>query len=86
MGYYTLPHFLNLLETQNQHLTRIDQFDDHFEGIWPAQDISLLDKMTGFSVKTFTEFMSTRTVASCWHRNQHESASKIAKSILYKII
>ena len=37
--YLSFAKFAFLLELAKLHLTRVDEFDDHFEGAWPKSDL-----------------------------------------------
>jgi hypothetical protein len=55
--------------------TRVDRFDDHFEGAWPKSDLALWGEVIGFDVPSFTDRMRRRIAASCWVESPNESAA-----------
>jgi hypothetical protein len=58
--YLSFAKFAFLLESAKLHFTRVDQFDDHFEGAWPKSDLEhwTKDRMIDvFKVPDFTEHM-----------------------------
>lgn len=73
--YLSFAKFASLLHSSRLHFTRVDQFDDHFEGAWPKSDFDYWSKVEGFKVPYFTEHMRSRTAASCWAESPHESAA-----------
>jgi hypothetical protein len=73
--YLSFAKFAHLLHSPRLHFTRVDQFDDHFEGAWPKGDLEYWDKTKGFKVVYFTEQMKQRVAASCWVESPHESAA-----------
>jgi len=40
--YLAFERFVDLLITQELHFGRLDQFNDHFEGMWPAPYVSIV--------------------------------------------
>ena len=72
--YLSFAKFASLLDAGYLHFTRVDKFDDHFEGAWPQQDLQFWQGMQGFDVPKFTEDNRMTTVASCWIESEHESA------------
>jgi hypothetical protein len=64
--YLSFAKFASLLDASQLHFTRIDQFDDHFEGAWPQQDHAKWEKVQGFNVTAFTERIRTAMGVSCW--------------------
>jgi hypothetical protein len=76
--YLSFAKFASLLHSQRLHFTRVDHFDDHFEGAWPRSDHQFWTKdamLRVFHVPDFTEEMKRRVAASCWFESQHESAA-----------
>jgi hypothetical protein len=73
--YLTFAKFAAFLESSQLHFTRVDQFDDHFEGAWPKQDIERWGEVRGVNVPGVTERMRGKTAASCWVESEHESAA-----------
>jgi hypothetical protein len=72
--YMSFAKFVAMLETGLLRFTRIDQFDDHFEGVWPRRDLETWNKV-GPLPAGFTEQMRrTRVAVSCWIHLPHESA------------
>jgi hypothetical protein len=63
-----------LLHQARLHFTRVDQFDDHFEGAWPKRDIERLIQGDG-RLLNFTEVMRERVAVSCWVETPYESAA-----------
>lgn len=74
--YLSFAKLASLLQSSSLHFTRVDKFDDHFEGAWPKSDLEYLLNLKGFSVPNFTEQMKRKCVAaSCWVGLPHESAA-----------
>jgi hypothetical protein len=73
--YLSFAKFAALLDAGQLHFTRVDQFDDHFEGAWPQQDYAKWQKVEGFNVPAFTESVRPAMVVSCWAESEYESAA-----------
>jgi hypothetical protein len=76
--YLSFAKFASLLESAKLHFTRVDQFDDHFEGAWPKSDLEYwtTERMIdAFKVPEFTERMRRNVAVSCWFESPHESAA-----------
>ncbi len=78
--FMSLEKFINLLITNELHFSRIDKFEDHFEGMWPVSDTkyfrSLVEKnKKNFDIEAYTKIFRRQTAISCWHENPHESAA-----------
>jgi hypothetical protein len=76
--YLSFAKFASLLHSRQLHFTRIDHFDDHFEGAWPRSDLEYWTNermLRAFNVPAFTEEMRCRIAASCWFESPHESAA-----------
>ncbi len=71
--YLDIAKFIALLETKSIHFTRIDQFDDHFEGEWPKSDLRYFNASKSNLTKEV--FRPDRMAVSCWNENKHESAA-----------
>jgi hypothetical protein len=84
--YMDLSKFISILEEKQLFLTRLDKFDDKFEGGYPIEDfLSNAHKLLGsFGEKLFStsrkSFIEALTVAykygffaNCWHINNFES-------------
>src|SRR5262245_51322016 len=77
--YLSFAKFASLLHSRQVHFTRVDHFDDHFEGAWPRSDLQYWTNeriLRVFNVPGFTEDIRRRRVAaSCWFESPHESAA-----------
>lgn len=78
--FMSLEKFINLLITNELHFSRIDKFDDHFEGMWPLKDTKYFRDIVqknkeNFDIEAYTRHFRRQTAISCWHENQHESAA-----------
>jgi hypothetical protein len=73
--YLSFAKFAALLDTGLLHFTRVDQFDDHFEGAWPQQDAARWQQTEGFSMLSFTERGRKSVAVSCWFESDYESAA-----------
>lgn len=78
--FMSLEKFINLLITNELHFSRIDKFEDHFEGMSPVSDAkyfrSLVEKnKKNFDIEAYTKIFRRQTAISCWHENPHESAA-----------
>lgn len=73
--YMSISQLVSLLESKRLHFTRLDQYTDHFEGIWPKKDLEYWNNLNGFNVPGHTEFLKrNKIVASCWCKSEYESA------------
>jgi hypothetical protein len=76
--YLSFAKFASLLQSAQLHFTRVDHFDDHFEGAWPKSDLEYWTKermIDVFKVANFTEQMRHNVAVSCWFESPHESAA-----------
>src|SRR5262245_13292056 len=74
--YLSFAKFASLLNSPRLHSTRVDGFDDHFEGAWPKKDLEYWNEiLSPFKVPSFTEQMRSFVAASCWIESPHESAA-----------
>ncbi|NBV07216.1 MAG: hypothetical protein EBS06_08315 [Proteobacteria bacterium] len=74
--YLSLSKLISLLESRSLHFTRIDKFDDHFEGVWPLEDLKQLNKLKGANIPSYTEFVKQNQIAACcWIKNEYESVA-----------
>jgi Protein of unknown function (DUF2971) len=76
--YLSFAKFASLLHSPRLHFTRVDHFDDHFEGAWPRSDLEFWTSDTivrVFHVPSLTEQMRSNVAASCWIELPHESAA-----------
>jgi hypothetical protein len=73
--YLSFAKFASLLDNGLLHFTRVDKFDDHFEGAWPQQDVATWEANKAFNMVTFTERGRRQVAASCWFESKHESAA-----------
>jgi hypothetical protein len=74
--YLSFAKFVAFLDANQLHLTRVDQFDDHFEGAWPKQDFAKWeDRKATFDMNKFTERGRKLVAVSCWIESKHESAA-----------
>lgn len=89
--YMNYTSFMALLNSGSLHLTRCDQFDDHFEGIVPEEDARLQrdqykDALVNKSrltpgqlaevlEKVWRKYQRHYVFINCWHISSHESAA-----------
>lgn len=73
--YMNLARLIGMFETNAVHFTRIDRFNDHFEGFWPQKDLKILNKINGFNVPGFTYSIRPKIAVSCWHESPYESSA-----------
>jgi hypothetical protein len=78
--YMPISALMQLLTMRTLHFTRIDKFDDKFEGVWPQEDQKYLDTIEGldsrgYHIPSFTKEYRTKVAASCWHESEYESAA-----------
>jgi hypothetical protein len=74
--YLSFAKLISLLHVPRLHFTRVDLFDDHFEGAWPKSDLEYWSKIEGGGKAIyFTEMMRQRVAVSCWLESSHESAA-----------
>jgi len=77
--YLSLERFLDLLITQELHFGRIDQFGDHFEGMWATKDYESVKNQLGDDAanrwKEVLNMTRKHIAVSCWHESETESAA-----------
>jgi hypothetical protein len=74
--YLSFAKIIALFQTRRLHFTRVDQFDDHFEGAWPKSDLERFAELEGGQViPTVTKAVRLGAAASCWFASDHESAA-----------
>src|SRR5258706_7426529 len=77
--YLSFAKFAALLDAGQLHFTRIDQFDDHFEGVWPQKNYAKWQKVEPvegvFTDNSFTETIRPAMAVSCWVESEYESAA-----------
>jgi hypothetical protein len=74
--YLSFAKIIALFQTRRLHFTRIDQFDDHFEGAWPKSDLERFAELEGGQViPKVTKAVRLGAAASCWLGADHESAA-----------
>ena len=84
--YMDLSKFLSILEYRQLYLTRIDKFEDKFEGSFPIEDFKINAKkligsagesLLSESKETFVEALKLAykygVFVNCWHQNNFES-------------
>jgi len=84
--YMNFTKFLSLLDTRSLHFSRVDRFDDPFEGSYPKKNISSREtefkSLSNFQQESAKE--SSREImmewrkyvaVNCWHENEYESAA-----------
>jgi Protein of unknown function (DUF2971) len=70
-----MAKFASLLHSAQLHFTRVNHFNDHFEGAWPKSDLEYWKNVKDFHVVYFNELMRQRVAVSCWVESPHESAA-----------
>lgn len=71
-----LAGLIYMLARRSIHFTRLDQFEDPFEGTWPDKDHAFWKSRAGFDVPAFTDDLKKKKVAACcWIECQHKSAA-----------
>lgn len=85
--YLDLSKFISMLDTQSLFFTRVDRFEDSFEGSIPSPNIksrssSYLEFMDPEKVRRFEQFSAKTSIAwrkyfavNCWHENNNESVA-----------
>lgn len=83
--YMDVIKFVSLLATSKLAFTRLNLFDDPFEGSWPRRHVEAYGQWMRESKVPITPDMANRsifgprwsyqTAACCWHKSQHESAA-----------
>lgn len=74
--YLSITKLISLLESNRLHFTRVDQYNDHFEGVWPKKDLEYWNNLQGFNVPSQTESLKrTKIASSCWIGSKYESAA-----------
>lgn len=72
--YMSFAKFAALMQSANLRFTRIDRFDDHFEGVWPRRDLEAWNRMSALPAGVTEAMRRNRVAASCWVNLPHESA------------
>lgn len=67
--YLDLARFLDLLTSSQIYFSRIDKFEDPYEGFVPAND----DYLKG--IAHLFNYINKFYYANCWHINENESAA-----------
>ena len=71
-----LTALIHVLATKTLHFTRLDKFDDPFEGTWPIKDGAHWKSLEGFDVAGFTDNLKrSKAAACCWIECEYESAA-----------
>ncbi len=77
--YVDIPRLLHLLCERKLHLTRIDGFDDGWEGTWPTSVVAAIrsnwPKQNQEYLLSTTEKARRSFFVSCWHESAVESAA-----------
>ena len=84
--YMDFTKYVSLIESGSLHFSRIDQFEDPYEGATSQANIRMRHSMYSSMGKVKVDEMFNRlshlreqvrewTYASCWHMNDHESAA-----------
>lgn len=84
--YMDFTKFINLLANSTLFFNRADKFRDTFEGsypssnkelapvVYPDMDPEVMERMIT-DIRLFNKRLRERTVISCWHMNEYESAA-----------
>ncbi len=88
--YLDFTKLISLLDSSELYFSRVDQFDDKFEGSLPKSVASIREELYNSMVGKgtinpedddknarfyITKFTKESIAASCWHVNDHESAA-----------
>lgn len=88
--YLDFTKFLSLIDSSCLYFTRVDKFDDPFEGSWPKLNVEEKLIVSGEhkenGQKSFLEVRDEKSsdfnknwlryiAVNCWHENEHESAA-----------
>jgi len=82
--YMDAGQFLSLLTTSKLHFTRVDQFDDKWEGEAPELNVAAINQAVASgqlppeaatAVMKATRQFKTAIFVNCWHENEDESAA-----------
>lgn len=82
--YMDFTQFVSLLENESLWFSRLDQFEDPFEGALPDANISTFDirykkhdlQIEGYKKYVeFTKSLKKMIYSNCWHQNDRESAA-----------
>lgn len=84
--YMDFTKFISLIETQSLHFTRVDKFEDPFEGSLPKRTIDVKNRLRGWSseeerriqireAKRKNKTYRQHFAINCWHENEYESAA-----------
>lgn len=84
--YMDFTKFISLIETQSLHFTRVDKFEDPFEGSLPNRTIDVKNRLLAYSsgeerriqireAKSKNKTYRQHFAVNCWHENEYESAA-----------
>lgn len=79
--YVDLYKWLDMLQTSELHLTRVDQMEDRWEGAYSTVNVAMRPSMYGkdwpmmaASIPKMYEFARTHVYLNCWYMGEEESA------------
>jgi len=78
--YLDLGRYLSLLSSSTLHFTRIDRFEDKWEGEYPELSLARLRQMEDMlgapgTLRGSNRWMKNTIFANCWHEADYESAA-----------
>jgi len=87
--YMDFTKLVSLIDSRRLHFTRVDKFDDPFEGSWPRINVharhDIPDDLPLENSEAFARAMKRlgeinrqwpkHVAINCWHMNEHESAA-----------
>ena len=73
--YMTYAKFAAMMQAGVLRFTRVDKFDDHFEGVWPRRDLESWNRISTLPAGFTEQTRRTHVAASCWINLEHESAA-----------
>ncbi len=87
--YLDFTKFLSLIDSGQLFLSRLDEFDDPFEGSFPKKNIQVRNDITfdlkGKALKNYVDMIQDtprinelarkHVTVNCWHANEYESAA-----------
>lgn len=74
--YLDFTKFISLLDTSKLFFTRVDLFEDPFEGSLPKKNVELRSQYANPDERSkIDKHWRVCIAANCWHENEHESAA-----------
>lgn len=73
--YLSLESLVAMLYTRRIHFTRLDKFQDPWEGTWPQPILDAFAGAPADGVRQILDETRTSVHVNCWHESNYESAA-----------